>query len=113
MRTCDGPEEKGSGTSGGTNAIRKDDTRADARHHRAFWHSRRGMLELEFRLVPFVRERFAGMSAEDQSVYLGLLDHEDWEIFDWLQGREIPEDSAIKAMVARIIEFGKTPHGPL
>ncbi len=82
-------------------------------HHRAFWHSRRGMLELEFQLVPFARDCFASLSDEDKDIYVRLLDHEDWEIFDWLQGREVAKDPQVRAMVARIIEFNRIPRGPL
>ena len=63
-----------------TGGPRPDDIREDEAHHRAFWHSRRGMLELEFRLVPFARDCFAGLDAADKAVYVRLLDHEDWEI---------------------------------
>lgn len=83
--------------------------REDARHHRVYWRSRRGMLELEFRLLPFVSHCFPGMSPSEQSLYVELLEHEDWEIFDWLQGREVPDDPAMVALVQRIIDYGAMP----
>ncbi len=80
--------------------------RADEHHHRVYWRSRRGMLELEFRLLPFVTQCFPSLSDEEKALYVELLEHEDWEIFDWMQGREVPEDPAMVAMVQRIIAFG-------
>jgi len=89
------------------------DVRTGEAHHRAFWHSRRGMLELEFQLVPFVRDCFNGLSETQKSDYVRLLDHEDWEIFDWLQGRETPPDAALQVLVRQIIEYNAVPRGPL
>lgn len=67
------------------------------------------MLELEFRLLPFVSQCFPSLSDEEKALYVELLEHEDWEIFDWMQGREVPEDPAMVAMVQRIIAFGAMP----
>ena len=41
--------------------------------NRLFWHSRRGMLELDVLLVPFVREVFATLEEDDQERYRKLL----------------------------------------
>ena len=76
---------------------------------RLYWHSRRGMLELEYVLVPFVRERFASLSAPLQIAYADLLEHEDWEIFDWLQGRAAPPNSAIADVVGEIVAYHDRP----
>ena len=35
--------------------------------NRLFWHSRRGMLELDVLLVPFVKEVYPSLDAEDQA----------------------------------------------
>lgn len=67
------------------------------------------MLELEFRLLPFVSECFPSLSDEEKALYVELLEREDWEIFDWMQGREVPENPAMVALVQRIIDFGATP----
>jgi antitoxin CptB len=71
------------------------------------------MLELEFQLVPFARDCFASLSDADKDIYVRLLEHEDWEIFDWLQGREVPADPGLRAMVERIVAFNRVPRGPL
>ncbi len=68
-----------------------------------YWRSRRGMLELELKLVPFVRDCYAGLSADQQAAYERLLAEEDWQIFDWLQGRQMPEDGTLRQVVQAII----------
>ena len=55
-----------------------------------YWRSRRGMLELELKLVPFVRDCYRDLSMSQQRAYEALLAEEDWQIFDWLQGRTMP-----------------------
>ena len=42
--------------------------------HEIFWHSRRGMLELDLLLVPFAREVFESLSHPDQMLYSELLE---------------------------------------
>ena len=68
-----------------------------------YWRSRRGMLEIEAKLVPFIRDHFQDLSLEEQTLYEQMLDLEDWEIFDWLQRREIPDDPKVLALVEKII----------
>lgn len=66
------------------------------------WRSRRGMLELELALAPFVQQRLAGLSAADRERYARLLEHDDWDIYDWVQGRAEPDDRELAAIVAQI-----------
>ena len=67
-----------------------------------YWRSRRGMLELELKLVPFVRDRFGDLSKAEQVAYEAMLDEEDWQLFDWLQGREVPNDAVTRQVVDKI-----------
>ena len=80
-----------------------------ARDHRLYWRSRRGMTELELKLIPFFRTRGDRLSDADKAAYERLLDEEDWQIFDWLQGREHPQDAALADIVAQIRAFGAEP----
>ena len=68
-----------------------------------YWRSRRGMLELELKLVPFVRDHFHELSEAEQQAYENILAEEDWQIFDWLQAREIPSDPVTRQVVDKII----------
>lgn len=69
---------------------------------RAYWRSRRGMTELEQMLLPFVLQHFDQLSPEHQATYGRLLDCEDWDIYDWLQGRSSAPDSALAELVGMI-----------
>ena len=65
----------------------------DERHlDRALWRSRRGMLELDLLLVDFARRRYPDLAPADQAAYQGLLVHDDWLVWDWLQARATPAD---------------------
>jgi antitoxin CptB len=66
------------------------------------WRSRRGMLELELLLQPFVRSELRGLTREEQDLYARLLEHDDWDIFEWLQGRGAPADEALVPIIDRV-----------
>ncbi len=72
--------------------------------NRLFWHSRRGMLELDVLLVPFVREVYATLDAEDQARYRKLLECEDQDMFGWFMQRSEPEDVDLQRMVRMILD---------
>ncbi|ARU87527.1 succinate dehydrogenase assembly factor 2 [Pseudomonas sp. M30-35] len=72
--------------------------------NRLFWHSRRGMLELDVLLVPFVKEAYSDLSPEDQARYVKLLECEDQDMFGWFMQRSEPEDEDLKRMVRMILD---------
>ena len=41
--------------------------------NRLFWHSRRGMLELDVLLVPFTQEVYPTLNETDRELYVRLL----------------------------------------
>lgn len=71
---------------------------------RLFWHSRRGMLELDVLLVPFVEEVYPQLDPEDQARYRKLLECEDQDMFGWFMQREEPQDPDIRRMVNMILD---------
>jgi antitoxin CptB len=87
--------------SGGTPVERNEQTRA-AEYRRLCWRSRRGMLELDLALMPFVERRLATLTAADQARYGQLLDHDDWDIYDWILGRSDPPNADLAAVVAEV-----------
>ncbi len=72
--------------------------------NRLFWQSRRGMLELDVLLVPFVKEVYPGLDAEDQRRYRKLLNCEDQDMFGWFMQRGEPEDEDLRRMVRMILD---------
>lgn len=67
------------------------------------WQSRRGMLELDVLLVPFVQEAFRTLEPEDQDRFVKLLDCEDQDLFVWFMQRATPEDPDLARIVNIIL----------
>lgn len=55
-----------------------------------YWHSRRGMLELDLILLPFAENMLPQLSEAQQQDYRQLLGHEDQDLYAWLVGRASP-----------------------
>ncbi len=75
---------------------------------RVYWHSRRGMLELDLALMPFAREVYPTLSEEDQAIYRKLLECEDTELFGWILQKDRPEDKELAYIMDKIINNAKT-----
>lgn len=78
---------------------------------RLLWHSRRGMLELDLVLMPFLEKHFANVSEADQALYEELLECEDQDLFKWFLGKEQPEDEKLRHIVNVIIDCVRAPKG--
>ena len=70
-----------------------------------YWRSRRGLTELELKLVPFVRDCFHGLAKDEQALYEELLDWEDVDLYDLLQGRMTSDDPLVTELVEKIISY--------
>ena len=83
---------------------------SDVDYKRIYWHSRRGMLELDLVLLPFVEHHLRELGADDQAAYVRLLECEDTDLFRWFLRAEIPEDPELVGIVATILASnGSTP----
>jgi len=76
---------------------------------RTYWASRRGMLELDLILLPFVERRLRDLDAIDQQRYVRLLECEDTELFAWFMQSQRPTDAELTGIVDQIIVFSRTP----
>ena len=76
---------------------------------RIYWASRRGMLELDLMLVPFVENQFRQLTSEDQACYVKLLESEDNDLFAWCLGSAVPEDPELASIVGKIRDYAKQP----
>lgn len=72
--------------------------------NRLFWHSRRGMLELDVLLVPFTREVYPTLDQKDRELYVRLLSCEDQDMFGWFMERCESEDPELQRMVRIILD---------
>jgi len=68
-----------------------------------FWHSRRGMLELDLLLVPFAQEKFETLSSQDQQLYVELLAQEDQDLWVWLLKQAKPTDGKFMPIIDEIL----------
>lgn len=75
---------------------------SDTHEGRLRLRSRRGMLELELALGPFVEQRLADLDEADKRCYGRLLEQDDWDIFDWLQGRGVAPDADLAHIIEQI-----------
>ena len=75
--------------------------------NRAKWASRRGLLELDLLLAPFVAEAFLELSVLLRQDYRELLFQDDQDLMEWIMGRSaITEDRFV-----RVIEEIRRFHG--
>jgi antitoxin CptB len=71
------------------------------------WAARRGMLELDLVLEPFVNVRFRELDDADRQRFEQLMLCEDQDLFAWFLGREQPADKEIAAIVEQVLEFSR------
>lgn len=80
-------------------------------YNRLCWGSRRGMLELDLILMPFVQNIYPTLASEDQHRYELLLECEDQDMFAWFLNKVDPDDPEILKIVNIIREnTGKKPN---
>ncbi|GAA3901611.1 hypothetical protein GCM10022228_10520 [Halomonas cibimaris] len=86
-----------------------DDTSPEAiQRKRLYWHSRRGMWELDLLLIPFLERCYDTLSPDDQAAYRQLITEEDQDLFGWLMRREWPEDAARRRIVKMIVAHAES-----
>lgn len=78
------------------------DESRDHRIRRLAWASRRGLLELDLFLVPFVEDRLHTLEETELDDYERLMFEEDMTLLNWLHARTQPDDVRLAALVTRI-----------
>ncbi|MBT5576869.1 MAG: succinate dehydrogenase assembly factor 2 [Porticoccaceae bacterium] len=78
--------------------------------NRLMWASRRGMLELDLILQPFLENTFDSLPEDDQLRFEALLEREDQQLFVWLMKREQPTDPDTQRIVQIIHENHRRPN---
>lgn len=76
-------------------------------YKRLYWASRRGMLELDLVLMPFVEHRLRELSRADQQRYIDLLECEDTELFAWFLQRQRPQNPELAAIVDIVLAYAQ------
>jgi len=72
--------------------------------NRLYWSSRRGMLELDLVLMPFIENVYPTLAEPDQDLYHRLLEEQDQDLFTWFMRREDPDDVNLLRIVKIIRE---------
>ena len=70
--------------------------------NRMRWASRRGLLELDLLLGPFMDACFAELEPSLRDDYQQLMGHEDQDILNWILGRETLVDESLVAITDKI-----------
>jgi antitoxin CptB len=79
---------------------------------RIWWRSRRGLLELDLLLLPFVEARYARLGPEQQAQYRRLIECEDQDIWAWLQAGGVPDAPDLDEIVRLVVEFNASRPRP-
>ena len=71
------------------------------------WAARRGMLELDLVLEPFVSNCYAQLDADDRQRFRQLMECEDQELFGWFLQRQVPEDPELALIVEKVLKHAR------
>lgn len=77
----------------------------EAHLKKLYWRSRRGLLELDLLLPPFLAECYSSLDIDQQSAYEALLTCEDPDILSWLNAYSRPEDVGLRDIVDLVREW--------
>lgn len=77
---------------------------------RLIWASRRGMLELDLILIPFLENHYSALSEADKAAYQLLLKSEDQDLFAWFMKKSRPEDPILADIVDKVNGSRPQPH---
>lgn len=78
---------------------------SEIEYKRTIWASKRGMLELDLILLPFVENRLLELSESDQRRYIRLMEEEDTDLFAWFMRKDKPEDPDLLEAVYQVIAY--------
>ena len=67
--------------------------------NRLFWGSRRGMLELDLVLMPFLENIYPTLEQADKERYWLLLEEQDQDLFSWFMRRDDPSNPELQRIV--------------
>ena len=73
--------------------------------NRAKWASRRGLLELDLLLAPFVTEAFLGLNSLMRKDYRELLFQDDQDLMEWIMGRSAITEARFVPVIKEIRRF--------
>lgn len=72
-------------------------------HGKLRWRCRRGMKELDELLIAFLERRYDQIQAQEQQAFASLLELQDPQLYNYLLGRETPQNPIMRALVEKIV----------
>ncbi|MFC3913259.1 succinate dehydrogenase assembly factor 2 [Pseudaeromonas sharmana] len=72
------------------------------------WQCRRGMLELDVILMPFLEQQWSRLLPGQQEAFVRLLEQSDLQLFRWLMRGEVPEQPEFRALIEVIRDSHQT-----
>ncbi|MGQ3891137.1 FAD assembly factor SdhE [Legionella sp. CNM-4043-24] len=79
-----------------------------ARKAKINWQCRRGMLELDLVLNPFVQNELDGLNEQQINTLERLLEEADPVLYSWLMNSSDPDDKELTDLVELIRRHGHT-----
>ena len=73
--------------------------------NRAKWASRRGLLELDLLLAPFVTEAFLELTVVLRQDFRELLFQDDQDLMEWIMGRSAITEDRFVPVIEEIRRF--------
>ena len=73
-------------------------------YNRLKWASRRGMLELDLILMPFLENIYLTLSDDEKALYVKLLECEDQDLFGWFLKHKEPPTEELKRIVGIVLD---------
>ena len=67
------------------------------------WACRRGMLELDLILEPYVNERFPYAESTEQHQFIKLLESNDQDLFDWFLQKKSVDDPELAEIISIVL----------
>lgn len=75
----------------------------DEEMRRLRWQCRRGMLELDHLLLPFLDHGYRHLDPNRRAEFVALLAKQDPDLSDWFMSRRVPEDPRMHDLVRHIV----------
>lgn len=68
------------------------------------WQCRRGVLELDMLLDPFLSKTYPHLSEEEKATFVTLLEYTDEVLLSWFFGEGVPDSPALQKIILKIRE---------
>jgi len=66
------------------------------------WQCRRGMLELDVVLIPFLEQHFDSLDSNQQELFSRLLEQDDPDLYSWIMGFDKSENENFNSLIQLI-----------